>query len=178
MRLPARLVLLIVLAPALAGCAGNGDAPPAAEPVWVGPPEDGGGFAACASSQAREMALPGLRADAVNDSGGRGPGIHRLNDTTLLWVWASYNDTLRQDRVARLNPVEVHREPDGEVVVCTRVELVAELFVDGERRTYDVAALLTAPLGWPEARTHAVVNWVVGCTGCAPIRGNTTAHFA
>lgn len=172
---PRRIVIPVLLAAALlAGCA----APPetTAEPVWVGPPE-GGGFAACASASAVEMAVPGLRADAVTDAGGRAPGVHRIDDETYLWVWASYEDTQRQDRITRLNPVTVHREPDGEIVVCSRAELSAELFVDGERRTYDLGARLVAPGGWPDARTHVVMNWIVGCTGCEPIRGNTTAHF-
>lgn len=162
---------------AAAGCAGE-PAPPVEEPVWVGPPPEGGGFVGCASSQAREMALPGLRADATEDAGTRAPGIHKLNDTTFLWVWANYEETQRRDRVTRLNPVEVHREPDGEIVVCTRVELASELFVDGARRSYAVATTITAPLGWPQGPAHVVVNWIAGCTGCEPSRGNTTAHFA
>lgn len=170
------LVVLVALSASLAGCA---DAPSTPrEPVWVGPPEGAHGFASCQSQQALEFAIPGLRAEGVSDVGDLQPGVHRVDAETILWVWANYDDTQREDKLTRLNPITVHREPDGEVVVCTGAEIASEVFVDGERRTYDIGARYVAPGGWPDARTHVVVNWVVGCAGCTPpLRGNSTAHL-
>lgn len=165
--------LFLLAALVVAGCA----APGAPEAVTVPPPESTGAWAECASSSAQAMAFP-LRIDAITDAGGRGPGIHRLDARTFLWVWASYEDTLRQDRVSRVNEVTADREPDGTIVLCTRVELLAPLTVDGERRTYDVGARITAQQGLPEAPLRVVVNWVAGCP-CDPLpRGNATAEFA
>lgn len=178
----ALLATLLALSALAAGCTlpgwGDGDAPPAAaEPVDVGPPPvEAGGFADCASSSALPLAMP-LSARSTTDAEGHGPGIHRLDNATLLWVWAAYEDTLREDRVSRVNEVQALREPDGSYALCTRVELAAPTEADGEARTYDVAVLIEAKDGLPDAPLKVVVNWVAGCR-CDPIpRGNTTARF-
>lgn len=166
----------LLLAAGAAGC--SGPATTEAEPIWLGPPAlEAGGFVACASSSAQEMAIPGLRADVTRDAQGRAPGVHRVDATTVLWVLADYVDTQREDRVTRLNPVTVHREPDGQIVICTEVDLAGELFGGGDVESYALAATFTAPGGWPEAPTHAVVNWAFGCGGCPVLRGNTTGHW-
>lgn len=143
----------------------------------MGPPEvPAGGFGVCASSASQPVAAT-LRATVVDDAGGRSPGIHRDGDRAFVWVWASYEDTLREDRVARLNEVQLKREPDGTYALCTRVEVIAPTAADGERRTYDVAARFESATPFPAAPMRVVVDWVAGCA-CDPIpRGNTTATF-
>lgn len=167
-----RAALLLLVALATAGCAGEG----VRDPVAVPPPDSSGSWAECASGSAQAMAIP-FRVEAVNDTLGFGPGLHRLDEATFLWVWASYRDTLRQDRISRVNEVTADREADGTVVLCTRVEILAPLVVDGERRTYDVGARLSATQGMPDAPLRFVVNWAAGCP-CDPLpRGNATAEF-
>lgn len=169
--------LALLLALALAGCL-RGDGEGGRERyVVVDPPEDGGGFAPCAPSDAQPLAVP-FRADAVQETGGLGPGLHRLDARTFLWVWAVLNDSQRQDRITRLNEVQVFAEPDGMLDVCTRVEVAAPQEVDGERRSYAVAARFVATQGLPEGPVRVVVNWVAGCL-CDPLpRGNATAVFS
>lgn len=169
--------LLLGAALLAAGCArvdpGEGDA---GEYVVVDPPEDGGGFAPCATRDSQPLAVP-FRAEATTDAGGREAGIHRLDGTTFLFVWAVREDSLREDRVTRVNPVDVYREPAGRIHVCTSVDIAAPQEVDGERRTYAVAALFTATTGMPEGPLRVLVNWVAGCL-CDPLpRGNATADF-
>lgn len=173
----------LALALALAGCALPGrERDPRDVYEVVDPPEDGGGFAACASPSAQATAVP-FRAEATMDAQGRGPGVHRLDEATFLFVWATYNDTLRDDRVTRVNQVDVFRDVDGSgattrVHVCTEIDIAAPQEVDGERRSYAVAALYTATTGLPDAPVRVVVNWVAGCL-CEPLpRGNATAEFA
>jgi hypothetical protein len=101
--------------------------------------------------------------------------LHRVDERTWLWVWATYQDTQRQDRVTRANEVQTFREPDGGLVMCTRVDLVAPLEVDGQARTYDVAVRFTAHARLPDGPTRFVVNWMAGCGACgAPRSGNDT----
>ena len=168
-----RRAALLALALLVAGCARPDG--PAPEPLVMEPPE-GGGFAECPGEAAPQVAVP-FRADAAEGAQGLGAGLHRLDDRTFLWVWASHEDTLREERVSRLNEVTVHRAADGTHVVCTRVEVVSETFVDHEPRSYDVAARFTAPEGMPPGPVRFVVNWAVGCE-CSPLpMGNTTATF-
>lgn len=167
--------LLVLLLAALAGCSQGPSGPQA---TTVAPPVDGGGFASCHSQAAAQVAVP-FRASAVNDSGGRGPGIYRLDHDTFLWVWAHYNDTQRQDRITRLNSVDVYREPsaDAPLVVCTRVDVAAPTLVDGVRRSYSVAATFQAKSGLPNGSVQVIVNWVAGCPCPTPPMGKMTATF-
>jgi hypothetical protein len=174
------LVALVALVALASGCFGSGggggdERPPAS--VEVGSPDvEAGGFAECASSQAVTLAAP-LRASAVADAGGLPPGIHREGERSFLWVWASYENTTRQDRVSRLNEVQLKREPSGEHALCTRVELATPTRTDGEPRSYAVAARFESDAPFPATPMRVVVNWIAGCA-CDPIpRGNTTATF-
>jgi hypothetical protein len=144
----------------------------------VPPPEDGGGFGTCHSTAAQTLAVP-FRADAVQSGGGRAPGIYRLSPSTFLYVWASYHDTQRQDKVTRVDPVEVYREPDSgaPLEVCTRVEIAAPTQVDGQSRTYDVAVLYNATAGLPPGPVRVLVDWVAGCPCDVLPEGNATATF-
>ena len=179
------LLVLLALPATAAGCVlpwPDDDAPPPPEErpyVLVDPPPLGGGFAPCATPSAAQLAL-GFTATEVPTSGGRPEGIHRLNDTTFLWVWARYaNGTLREDDVRRVNEVQVFQEHDGRIVLCTRVEIVTPLEVDPQPRTYDVAVRLTAHRPRPPAPLRLVVNWVAGCATCGrPSQGNATADWA
>lgn len=165
---------VLVAAVLLAGCAAP---PPAPDPYWVGPPEPGGGHAPCASASAQELAVPGLRASEVSDARGLGAGLHRVGEAEVLWVWAAYEATPRRDDVLRVNPVEFHREPDGRLAACTRVELGGEMFTDGSPKDYAVAVLFSAP-AFPEGPTRWVVNWAYGCSACPEDpAGNATALF-
>lgn len=170
------LLLLVLLAPGCTTPGGDeGDAEPAEpSPVAVGPPPDGGGPAPCASQQAQQLAL-GFTGESTGDAQGRGAGLHRLDAQTWLWVWARYEDTQRQDRVSRINEVRTFREPDGRLVLCVQVDLVAPLEVDGRARSYDVAVRFRAHQDPPDAPTRFVLNWVAGCGRCgAPRSGNAT----
>lgn len=175
-------VLLALLAPGLAGCLlpgwGEEEQAPEVVPTRVDPPPRGTGFAACASRQALQLAV-GFVSEEVFDDGGAGPGLHRLDNRSFLWVWASYDHgTLREDDVRRVNEVQVFQEHDGRVVVCTRVELVTPLQVDPDARRYDVAVRLAAARDLPPGPVRVVVNWVAGCAECGvPSQGNTTAEF-
>jgi len=132
----------------------------------------------CHSQSAAQVAVP-FRAVAVNESGGRGPGIYRLDHDSFLWVWADHHDTLRQDRVTRLNSVDVYREPSASapLVVCTRVDIAAPTEVDGTHRSYAVAATFQATSGLPNGSVRLVVNWFIGCPCPSPPTGNATATF-
>lgn len=167
--------MLLVCVLLLVGCT---SAPPDHVGAKVDPPADGGGFAPCHSQSAAQVAVP-FRAVAVNDSGGRGPGIFRLDHDTFLWVWANYNGTLRQDRITRLNSVDVYREPSktAPLEVCTRVDIAAPVDVDGAHRSYAVAAMFHATSGMPNGSITMIVNWLAGCPCPSPPMGNATATF-
>lgn len=171
------LALLLVLLSA--GCAQPG-APAPATPAahYVPPPLPGGSWVdPCPPQDAIPVAMD-FRAASVNDTEGLGPGLHRVDESTLLWVYATYNRTDRQDRVSRVNQVDVARAPDGTYVACTRVDLVTPVQVDGDLRSYAVAVRFQAPGGLPQAPMRFVVNWIAGCTPCDPLpRGNDTATF-
>lgn len=172
-----RAVWLLVVA-LLAGCAGDPEPPAGPVEVEVGPPTvTAGGFAECAPPGAILTSLP-TNARVATDTQGLGPGIHRLDNETLLFVWASYESTLREDRITRLNEVQAWRAADGAHSICTRVEIAAPATVaESEPRSYDVGAFLVAEGGYPATRLDVVVNWVAGCR-CDPVpRGNTTATF-
>jgi hypothetical protein len=173
-----RRALLLVLV--LAGCTG---APPvgttpSSVPHYVEPPLPGGTWVEpCLPQDAQPIAVD-FRAIPLNDSKGHPPGVHRLDGRTFLWVYASYQNTERQDRVSRVGTVHVARASSGEVVICTQVDVITPVQVDGKLRTFDVAARFEAPAGLPEGPVRFTVNWVAGCTPCDPIpRGNTTATF-
>ena len=181
MRARPPLVGLALLALLVPGCFGPGPGEPvlptAPSPVLVEPPPPGGGFAPCHSRSAQQLAL-GFASETAQDDEGRGVGLHRVDERTFLWVWAVYQDTQRQDRVSRLNEVQVFQEPDGRLVVCTRVDLVAPLEVDGRVRSYDVAARFIARSRLPDAPLTVIVNWMAGCGACGgPRSGNATAAF-
>lgn len=178
MRLGLALVVLL-----LAGCTDSGGTPtsPTASTAtgrFVEPPLPGGSWREpCPPHDAQPVAI-GFRAVAVNDSGGRGPGLHRLDERTFLWVYATYNDTMRQDRVSRVNQVDAARAADGSLELCTRVDLVTPVAVDGRLRTYAVAARFTATDPLPPGAVRFTVNWIAGCTPCDPLpQGNATAEF-
>ena len=163
----------------LAGCAGAPPPTPVAPTAhFVPPPLPGGAWVdPCPPQDAQPLAVD-FRASAVNDTKGLAPGVHRVDAATFLWVYASYRDTDRQDRVSRVNEVTLAREPGGTLVACTRVDLVAPVQVDGKLRTYDVGVRFVAPNGLPPGPVRFTVNWVAGCTPCDPLpRGNDTATF-
>jgi hypothetical protein len=170
------LLLFVVL---VAGCTQS--APPTTSTPsahFVEPPLPGGAWREpCPAQNATPLAVDFV-AQPRNDSAGHGPGLHRLDPVTFLWVYATYNQTDRQDRVSRVNPVDVARDPDGTLEVCTRVDLVTPVEVDGKLRTYDVAARFTATQGLPAGSVRFTVNWIAGCTPCDPLpRGNATVDF-
>lgn len=165
----AAALLLVAL---LSGCA----APEAPETARVDPPQ-GTEHAVCPPPASRALAVP-FRVETTQDARGLDPGIHRLDAASFLWVWARYDDTLREDRVTRANPVEVARDGAGVVHVCTRVDLATPVEVDTEPRSYDVALLVVAQEALPAGPLRVTVNWSAGCgAGCPPPRGNTTASF-
>jgi hypothetical protein len=167
------LVLLAV------GCAQPGAPTPTSPSAhYVAPPLPGGAWVEpCPPQDALPTAVD-FHAESTNDSQGHGPGLHKLDERTLLWVYAQYNGTGRQDRVSRVNQVDVARAPNGTFVACTRVDLVTPVQVDGQLRNYAVAVRFSAPHGLPQAPLRFVVNWVAGCTPCDPLpRGNDTADF-
>jgi hypothetical protein len=174
-------VLALVVAIGLAqGCVLSG-APTEATPlpstpmpaITVAPPADGGGFATCPPRSSVPEAVA-FRAEAVADAGGRAPGWHRLDATSFLFVWASYDATLRQDRVARIGEVQVARDGADVHHVCVRIDVAAPQTVDGRARTYDVAVGLNATAGLPPGPLRLVANWAAGCA-CEPIpMGNAT----
>lgn len=171
------LAVLAVLL--LAGCTDAGPlggTTPAEPTVYVGPPADGGGPAPCAPQSARQYPVD-VRGVATRDDRGLGVGLHRLNESSWLWVWASYHDTDRQDRVSRVNEAQVFAE-GGQTWLCTRVELVAPTFVDGARSSYAVAVQYDVLAPLPAGSVHWTVDWVAGCARCDPLpAGNTTATF-
>lgn len=172
-----RVALLVALA-AFSGCAlpSDGPAPPATR--TVDPPPDGGGFAECRTSAAKTIALP-MRARAVDSAEGRAVGLHRLNETRFLWVWASYEGTLREDKVTRIQDVSAYREPEpsAPVTLCARVDVAAPIEVDAQARSYDVAVLFEMTGAPPPGALRFVVNWLAGCPCATPPSGNATALF-
>lgn len=171
-----RVLAALVLAALLAGCAAP-EATPSPERRSVDPPADAGAWRDCPPRASRPIAVP-FGARAVDDALGHHPGIHRLDERTLLWVWASYEETLREDRITRLNDVVVSRDVEGFVHVCTRVDLSAPIEVDAEPRTYDVAAVFEAREPLPAGPLVASVNWIAGCPGCDPApRGSASQRF-
>lgn len=167
---------LVVMALVTAGCLKDPAGPLVPRYEVVDPPADGGGFAACAPDDARPLAVP-FRSEAVPDAGGRGKGVHRVNETTFLWVWGVFTDSLHEDRITRLGQVDVERGSDGSTHVCTEVNVAAHQEVDDEPRSFVVAARFTATSGIPEGPVRLVVNWVAGCL-CDPLpRGNDSASF-
>lgn len=164
-----RWVVALTLALLFTGCNG--------EPgrARVDPPGDTG-WATCPPTSSRAIAVP-FRVNETESDLGRGAGLHRLSPTQFLWVYASYVDTLREDSITRVNSVDVARDANGTLHVCTRVDVKMPIDVDGERRTYVVAALISAGEPLPEGPLNVTVNWIGGCI-CDPLpRGNTTARF-
>lgn len=168
--------LLVLAAALLPGCSHVGGGPDETGPgrATVDPPLDGGGFAPCGSQSAQQLAL-GFTAEAAPDAQGREPGLHRLDPRTWLFVWARHEDSLREDRVTRVNEVQTFQEPDGRLVLCSRVEIAAPVEVDDEPRAYDVAVRFRAHADTPDAPLRFVVNWVAGCGPCGVTpKGNAT----
>lgn len=164
-----RWVLALVLALLAAGCQGG------PERARVDPPPDAG-WAVCPPTNARAIAVP-FRANESASDLGRGAGLHRISAREFLWVYAVYEDTLREDRITRLNNVDVARDANGTLHVCTRVDVAMPVEVDAEPRSYVVAALLTARGTLPAGPLQVTVNWIGGCA-CDPLpRGSTTASF-
>lgn len=164
-----RWVGAALLALLLSGC--NGEP----ERARVEPPGDMG-WAVCPPTSARAIAVP-FRVNETASDFGRGVGVHRLSASTFLWVYAVYEDTLREDRITRANNVDVARDANGTVHVCTRIDLAMPIDVDNEARSYVVGALISARDALPEGRLQVTVNWIGGCA-CDPLpRGNTTALF-
>lgn len=169
-------VLVLLAAALLAGCAQPGDTPTPAPRVGVDPPQDGAPPIECPPAASQSMAAP-TQVRVATDAQGRGPGLHRLERDAWLFVYASYKDTLREDRVTRVNEVHVARAADGALVVCTRVELATPIEVDNERRSYDVAVLIEALQPLPGGERRVGVNWVAGCP-CDPLpQGSVVATF-
>lgn len=118
-----------------------------------------------------------FRAFATNDTGGLPFGIHRLGERSFLFVWANESDTLREDRITRVNPVEVARDARGVVHVCTRVDVATPTEVDGRARALTIGARFDAQDALPAGPLQVTVNWVAGCP-CDPLpMGNVTASF-
>lgn len=139
------------------------------------PPPDTG-WAECPPTASRAIAVP-FRVNETADARGYASGLFRVSAREFLFVWANQSATLHEDRISRVNPVEVARDGNGTLHVCTRVDVVTPLEVDGEREPLVVAALLTAGADLPPGPYRVVVNWVAGCP-CDPLpRGNMTAFF-
>lgn len=167
---------LLLAALLLAGC--GAPEPPPATPTRasVDPPADAGPLLDCPPAASQSIALA-VRSRAVDESGGREAGLHRLGPDAFLWVWGHYNETLREDRVTRVNEVHVARAADGTVVVCTRVDLAAPIEVDAEPRSYDVAVLFESTSPLPAGPKRVFVNWVAGCP-CDPLpQGHALAEY-
>ena len=169
MRVGALLLVLL-----LAGCTG---APtPAPATVRVPPPPTDGEHATCPPPASRGLAIA-FRAEETPSASGRAQGIHRLDDRTFLFVWAAYRDSLREDDVTRIRPVDVARDALGVLHVCSAVDVATPVEVDAEPRSYDVAVRFVALDPLPEGDVRMTVNWVAGCScGIVP-RGNMSALF-
>lgn len=164
-----RVRWLLVLALVLAGCS----AP--VEKATVEAPA-GTSWATCPPAASRPFTLA-LFSVVENETGGRPAGIHRLDAKTFLWVWGQYEETLREDRVTRVNAVDIARDSTGLLHLCTRVDVAAPTEVDGEPRTYGVGVRFGGRDSFPEGPVRVTVNWVAGCA-CDPLpRGNATALF-
>lgn len=164
---PVRAVLLAIVL--LAGCA----KPPESATVDV---PVGTEHAVCPPVNSRAIAVP-FRVEATNDTLGFDAGIYRIDARTFLWVWANYSDTLREDRITRVNNVEVARDAGEIVHVCTRVDVATPVLVDLEPRSYGVAARIGAEEDLPAGAVRVTVNWVAGCP-CDPLpRGNHSVLF-
>lgn len=133
-------------------------------------------WATCPPTASRAIAIP-FQVAAENKTEGRPAGIHRTGDKDFLWVWAQYVDTLHEDRVSRVNAVEIARDSVGVLHICTRVDLVTPTEVDDEPRSYGLGVRLTAKEALPEGPTRVTVNWIAGCP-CSPLpRGNVSTTF-
>ena len=162
--------LLVVAALLAAGCA-----TPGPERASVDPPP-GTEWAECPPSASRAIALA-LRAFATNETEGKPAGIHRLDARRFLYVWGQYEDTLREDRVTRINPVQVAIDGEGLTHVCARVDVSTPTDVDAEPRSYSVGVLVQAEEDLLQGPVRVVVNWVAGCPCDTLPRGNATARF-
>lgn len=164
-----RVLALLSAAILLAGCA----SPP--ESARVEPPI-GTEAAPCPPTNARAIAVD-FRVTSTNDTQGHDAGIHRLDARTFLWVWANYSETLREDRITRVNNVEVARDAAGVLHVCTRVDVATPIEVDLAPESYGVAARIAAQEDLPGGPVRVTVNWVAGCP-CDPLpRGNHSVLF-
>lgn len=162
----------LLLALVMTGCV-LGDAPAQSGRATVEPPQ-GGGFAPCATPAAVPMAVP-FRADATDTDQGLGPGLHRTGPDTWLYVHRAENNTLREDRITRLNEVQVEREPDGRIVICTRIEIATPTDVDDQPQDLVVAARYHATQGFPPGDVRFVLNWIAGCP-CTPLPTGNATH--
>jgi hypothetical protein len=161
----------LVAALLLAGCFGSSEPETATVEAPVGT-----SWAQCPPTVARPIAV-GYRVDVAEDAAGRGEGIHEEAAGRYLYVFGDYVDTLREDRVTRVNSVELGRDHLGVLHVCTRVDIAAPVEVDMQTRTYAVAIRLSALEPMPEGPYEVTVNWIAGCP-CSPLpRGNVTARF-
>lgn len=166
-RVRAPLLALLVLA----GCTGD----PGPQTATVDPPE-GGGWAECPPTVSRALAIP-FRGAATNATGDRPVGIHRLDAQRFLYVWGNFTDTLREDRITRVNPIQLAVDGANVTHVCARVDVSSPSEVDTERRSYGVGVLLQADAPLPNGTIRVVVNWVAGCA-CDPLpKGNASAVF-
>lgn len=153
----------------VAGCTSPPDV------VHVDPPANGE-WATCPPTASRAIAVPFL-VNETNHTEGHGAGLHRLGAREFLWVWADESDTLREDRISRVNRVDVARDTNGTLHVCTRIDVVTPIEVDAARGPLVVAARIVATGELPGGPYRVVVNWVAGCRCDVLPRGNTTAHF-
>lgn len=165
------LVVLVLLA---AGCTGGdgGSSEPAR--ATVEPLAPGGEHAPCSPSHALQLAVNAVFT-SIGEETGLPPGIHRVAREEVVWIWASYEESLREDRLSRANEVRVFRDEGGQLYACTRAEILTPTDVDAEPRAYDVGARFTFE-GMPEGPLRVVVNWVASCATCPGLaRGNATA---
>lgn len=166
------MLLAVLLAVLLAGCAGGGSDDERA--VTVSAPPAGGAWAECPPGESLPIALP-LRSEASSEP--RPEGVHRVDDRTFHWVWRNYSDDLHEDRLTRVNPVELARDATGVLHLCTRADLEAPTEVDDEPRTYAVGLTITSGSPFPAGPLRVTVNWLAACP-CDPLpRGNVTRSF-
>lgn len=137
-------------------------------------PPGGSEWAECPPGSSIALGHP-LRAEVWDEA--RDEGIHRLDARTFHWVWRNYTDDLHEDKLTRVNPVELARDAQGTLHLCTRADIRAPIEVDAEPRTYAVGLKITAETDLPPGPLRVVVNWVAGCP-CDPLpRGNVTRLF-
>lgn len=155
----------------LTGCATPSDDERTAT---VAPPAAGGAWAECPPGESLPIAQP-LRAEVWGEP--REEGIHRLDARTFHWVWRNYTNDLHEDRLTRVNPVELARDGQGVLHLCTRADVSAPTEVDDEPRTYAVGLRISSDVAFPEGPIRVTVNWVAACP-CDPLpRGNVTRPF-